>query len=104
LQGKSIVISGSFERHTRDELKELIERHGGKNLASVSSATDYLLAGDKIGPAKLQKANKLGIKIISESDFEEMIGGEVPEVPVLKTETEAPKVEEQKIPVQGALF
>lgn len=104
LQGKSIVISGSFERHTRDELKELIERHGGKNLGSVSSATDYLLAGDKIGPAKLQKANKLGVKIISESDFEEMIGGQVSESAVLKTETEAPKVEEQKIPVQGALF
>ena len=74
LVGLMFVISGSFARHGRDELKELIELHGGKNLAAVSSNTDYLLAGDKIGPAKLQKANKLGVKIIGEGEFEKMIG------------------------------
>lgn len=74
LAGLTFVISGSFMRHGRDELKELIELHGGRNLAAVSSNTDYLLAGDKIGPAKLAKANKLGVKIISEEEFERMLG------------------------------
>lgn len=73
LDGLSIVISGSFARHSRDELKELIELHGGKNLAAVSANTDFLLAGDKIGPAKLTKANKLGVAIIDEDEFERMI-------------------------------
>ena len=73
LGGKSFVISGTFERHSRDELKELIERHGGKNVSSISSKTDYLLAGANMGPAKLEKAQKLNIKMISESDFEKMI-------------------------------
>ena len=73
--GFSFVISGSFARHSRDRLKELIELHGGKNLSAVSSNTDYLLAGDKIGPAKLAKANKLGIKIIGEDEFERMLEG-----------------------------
>lgn len=76
LAGLAFVISGSFADHSRDELKALIEAHGGKNLAAVSANTSYLLAGDKIGPAKLQKANKLGIKIISEQEFIEMIGGD----------------------------
>ena len=103
LSGVSIVISGSFERHSRDELKALIELNGGKNLAAVSGATDYLLAGDKIGPAKLQKASKLGIKIISESDFEQMIaeGGVVAVEEKDTTHEEEPK---QNLPVQGALF
>lgn len=73
LQGLTFVISGTFSNHSRDELKALIEAHGGKNLAAVSANTSYLLAGDKIGPAKLQKAQKLGINIISEDDFERMI-------------------------------
>lgn len=72
LQGKSIVVSGNFSR-PRDELKQLIERHGGKNASGVTSNTDYLIAGDKMGPAKLQKAEKLGIRIISENEFMEMI-------------------------------
>ena len=76
LAGLAFVISGSFADHSRDELKALIEAHGGKNLAAVSANTSYLLAGDKIGPAKLQKANKLGVKIISEQEFVEMIGGD----------------------------
>ncbi len=69
LLGKHIVISGTFAGHSRDELKELIELHGGKNQAAVASTTDYLLAGDKIGPAKLAKATKLGVKIINEDEF-----------------------------------
>ena len=76
LAGLAFVISGSFADHSRDELKALIEAHGGKNLAAVSANTSYLLAGDKIGPAKLQKANKLGVKIISEQEFIEMIVGD----------------------------
>ena len=102
LEGKSIVISGSFQRHSRDELKELIELHGGKNLAAVSGATDYLLAGDKIGPAKLQKASKLGVAIISEEDFETIIAG-APQV-VVQPQPEEKERSEEKIPVQGALF
>ncbi|HFB61566.1 MAG TPA: NAD-dependent DNA ligase LigA, partial [Bacteroidetes bacterium] len=73
LQGKSFVVSGVFERHSRNEIKELIERYGGKNVSSISSKTDYVLAGANMGPAKKQKAEKLGIPIISEEDFEEMI-------------------------------
>ena len=69
LAGKSFVISGRFLNHSRDELKELIELHGGRNLAAVSANTDYLVAGEKMGPAKLKKAEKLGIRIISEEDF-----------------------------------
>jgi len=79
LSGLSIVISGTFERHSRDELKNLIEKHGGKNLSAVSSNADFLLAGNNMGPAKLSKANKLGVRIISESDFEEMLQGADPE-------------------------
>jgi len=74
LSGLSIVISGSFEKHSRDELKEMIEFHGGKNVSSLSAKTNFLLAGDKIGPSKLAKAEKLGIEIISESAFYEKIG------------------------------
>ena len=73
LAGLNFVISGSFSLHSRDELKALIEAHGGKNLAAVSANTSYLLAGDKIGPSKLQKATKLGINIISEEEFLKMI-------------------------------
>ena len=101
LAGLTFVISGSFADHSRDELKALIEAHGGKNLAAVSGNTSYLLAGDKIGPAKLQKATKLGVKIISEQEFVAMIGGE--DHPVAKPEKES--VEQQPIvPVQGSLF
>ncbi len=102
LAGLSFVISGSFVRHSRDELKALIELHGGRNLAAVSGATNYLLAGDKIGPAKLQKATKLGVQIISESDFEAMIGGE--QVAVSTLPAEPAKKESVPEVVQGALF
>ena len=101
LAGLTFVISGSFADHSRDELKALIEAHGGKNLAAVSGNTSYLLAGDKIGPAKLQKATKLGVKIISEQEFVAMIGGN--DYPVAEPAKES--VEQQPIvPVQGSLF
>jgi DNA ligase (NAD+) len=74
LQGKSFVVSGVFEKFTRDEIKAEIELHGGKNVGSISAKTNYVLAGDKMGPEKLKKANDLGIPIISENDFLEMIG------------------------------
>jgi DNA ligase (NAD+) len=75
LAGLSIIISGTFEKHSRDELKKMIEKHGGKNVGSISKKTSYLLAGANIGPAKLEKAEKLGIPIISEDEFIEMIAG-----------------------------
>lgn len=74
LGGKSFVMSGVFEGISRDELKQMIVDHGGKNTYSLSSKTDYLLAGDKAGPSKLDKAEKLGIKLISLEEFREMIG------------------------------
>ncbi len=73
LQGLTFVISGTFEKHSREELKELIEQNGGKNVSSVSSKTDYLLAGSNIGPAKLEKARKLNIKFLTEDEFVEKI-------------------------------
>ena len=74
LGGKSFVVSGVFSI-SREELKKMIEQHGGKNVSGVSGSTDFLLAGDKMGPAKLEKVQKLGIKIISEEDFYNMING-----------------------------
>lgn len=74
LQGKSIVISGVFSRHSRDEYKELIEKHGGKNVGGISKKTSFILAGDNMGPSKLEKARSLGIAIIDENEFLSMIG------------------------------
>lgn len=74
LQGKSIVISGVFSRHSRDEYKELIEKHGGKNVGSISKKTSFILAGDNMGPSKLEKAHSLSIAIIDENEFLSMIG------------------------------
>ena len=73
LAGKSIVISGVFNKHSRDEYKTLIEQHGGKNVSSISSKTSFILAGDNMGPSKLEKATKLGVQILSEDDFLSMI-------------------------------
>lgn len=73
LEGKTVVVSGTFETFSRDELKELIERNGGKNGSSVSSKTDYLVAGANMGPAKLKKATDLGITLLSEDEFIKMI-------------------------------
>ena len=89
LAGKSFVISGKFSNHSRDELKELIEIHGGRNLAAVSANVDYIVAGENMGPAKLKKAEKLGVKIISEEDFIAMIGSdEIPAANAAEKRTE----------------
>ncbi len=97
LGGRTFVISGTFAAHSRDQLKELIELHGGKNLAAVSSNTDFLLAGANMGPAKLAKAQKLGVEIIDEERFLAMIGeGDGAGV--------ASSPEKENNPVQGSLF
>lgn len=73
LAGKNIVISGVFANHTRDEYKAMIEKHGGKNVSSISSKTTFVLAGEKMGPSKLQKAESLGVKIVDEDTFLKML-------------------------------
>lgn len=73
LAGQSIVISGVFEHHSRDEYKKMIERNGGKNVGSISSKTSFILAGANMGPAKLEKAQKLGIRIVSENEFLDLL-------------------------------
>ena len=74
LSGKSIVISGVFQHHSRDEYKALIERNGGKNVSSISGKTSFVLAGESMGPSKLQKAEKLGVPLVDEDTFRKMIG------------------------------
>ena len=76
LQGKGIVISGVFQHHSRDEYKAIIEQHGGKNVGSISAKTSFVLAGENMGPAKLEKAGKLGIPIVSEEEFLKMLEDE----------------------------
>jgi len=73
LAGQSIVISGVFQHHSRDEYKALIEQHGGKNVGSISKKTSFILAGDNMGPSKLEKAQKLGVRIMSEDEFLQII-------------------------------
>ena len=73
LEGQSIVISGVFAHHSRDEYKLMIEQNGGKNVGSISNKTSFILAGENMGPSKLVKAQKLGIRIINEDEFLEMI-------------------------------
>jgi len=73
LSGLSIIISGTFEKYSRDELKEMIEKNGGKNVGSISKKTNYLIAGENMGPSKLEKANQLGVPIISEDEFLKML-------------------------------
>ena len=96
LEGKNVVVSGKFTLHSRDELKALIELHGGKNQSGVSSNTDFIVAGENMGPAKLQKAEKLGVKILSEQEFVALIGNDT-----------IPKVEQKVVeqqPIQASLF
>jgi DNA ligase (NAD+) len=95
LADKNIVISGSFAIHSRDELKAMIEAHGGRNQSAVAANTDYLLAGEKIGPAKLTKAKKLGITLISEEQFLGMISDGENLTQSTKNDT---------TPAQGTLF
>jgi len=75
LSGKTFVISGVFEHHSREALKSMIEQHGGKNSSSISARTHFVLAGENMGPSKYEKAQKLGVPIISEEDFMEMLSG-----------------------------
>ena len=74
LKDKSIVISGVFAHHSRDEYKEMIEKHGGKNVGSISGKTSFILAGDNMGPSKLEKAQKLGVQIMNEDEFLQLVG------------------------------
>ena len=73
LQGQSVVISGVFKHHSRDEYKAIIEQHGGRNVGSISAKTSFILAGENMGPSKLEKANKLGIRIMNEDEFLELL-------------------------------
>ena len=101
LEGKNIVVSGKFTLHSREELKALIERHGGKNQSGVSSNTDFIVAGENMGPAKLQKAEKLGVTILSEQQFIELLGdsGTAP----LQTATAEPQPKAEQV-IQTSLF
>ena len=74
LEGKSIVISGVFQKHSRDEYKAIIEQNGGKNVGSISKKTTFVLAGENMGPSKLEKAQSLGVAIVSEDEFLAMLG------------------------------
>ena len=100
--GQSIVISGVFTHHSRDEYKQIIEQHGGKNVGSISSKTSFILAGENMGPSKLAKAEKLGVRIISEAEFLEMIDTAI----VAEEKQEAAPVVENRPaePVQLSLF
>ena len=102
IAGLKFVISGKFERHSRDELKELIEKHGGKNISAVSANVDFVLAGSDMGPAKAAKAEKLGVRIISESEFEKMINSDEINTETEKKVTES--IEYVKTATQGELF
>ena len=114
LAGKNVVISGKFIDHTRDELKELIELHGGKNQSGVGANTDFIVAGENMGPAKLQKAQKLGISILSEAEFVALIAEEGDSESVAENAKNEPQNEPQPTqkepaqtaqqPVQGTLF
>ena len=110
LAGQAIVISGVFAHHSRDEYKELIDRHGGRNVGSISAKTSFILAGENMGPAKLEKARKLGIRIVSEDEFLAMIESdtEVPSQPETPGRLESPGQpeahKEQEAPSQPEAF
>lgn len=101
LKGKSIVVSGTFDGYSRDQIKELVELHGGKNLSAVSASTTYLLAGAKAGDSKLAKAKRLGVEIITEKQFESMI---VVEEFTPKDNVVNNSANEEKKETQGTLF
>lgn len=107
LEGKSFVVSGKFTI-SRDDLKAMIEQHGGRNVGSVSGSIDYLIAGEKMGPEKRRKAEKLGVKIISEEEFMAMVAA-APTEPIKEEKTGVAEAESapattNDIPVQGSLF
>lgn len=102
LEGKSVVISGKFVGRSRDDMKALVEEHGGRNLAAVSANVDFIVAGENMGPAKRQKAEKLGITILNEEEFMALIEG-TPAVEQVSIPEPQPTKEETK-PIQGTLF
>ena len=102
LEGKNIVISGKFDGRSRDDMKALVEEHGGKNIASVSANVDFIVAGDNMGPAKRQKAEKLGIPILSEKEFMTLI--ETAEPIIQSSDTQPHKEVDDTTPIQGTLF
>ncbi len=102
LEGKNIVVSGKFTLHSRDELKALIELHGGKNQSGVSSNTDFIVAGENMGPAKLQKAEKLGVKILTEQQFIELLGDSNSEPAPTQPAVE-PQIKTEQV-IQTSLF
>ena len=106
LEGKNVVISGKFEGLSRDDMKALVEEHGGRNLAAVSANVDFIVAGDNMGPAKRQKAEKLGIKILNYEEFMALVaeGEKVVEPKRPKPATEEPKSKQETTPIQGTLF
>lgn len=101
LEGKSVVISGKFAGRSRDDMKALVEAHGGKNLAAVSANVDFIVAGENMGPAKRQKAEKLGITILNEEEFMALIANSTP---TAKIEVDTPQKGEEQRPIQGTLF
>lgn len=102
LEGKNIVISGKFNGRSRDDMKALVEEHGGKNIASVSANVDFIVAGENMGPAKRQKAEKLGIPILSEEEFMTLI--EAAEPIIQSSDTQPHKEMDDTTPIQGTLF
>ncbi len=101
LLGKSVVISGKFLGRSRDDMKALVEEHGGKNLAAVSANVDFIVAGENMGPAKRQKAEKLGVRILSEEEFMALIEGAKP---IERKAVSEPETSAEAKPVQGTLF
>lgn len=102
LEGKSVVISGKFVGRSRDDMKALVEEHGGRNLAAVSTNVDFIVAGENMGPAKRQKAEKLGVTILNEEEFMALIEG-TPAVEQVSIPEPQPTKDETK-PIQGTLF
>ena len=100
----TVVISGVFSHHSRDEYKLIIEQHGGKNSGSISSKTSFVLAGDNMGPAKLQKAEKLGVRIVSEEEFLKMIAASADQKGKDGGEAAASETTPPVQPVQLSLF
>lgn len=104
LENKNVVISGKFTGMSRDDMKALVEKHGGKNLAAVSANVDFIVAGDNMGPAKRQKAEKLGVKIINEAEFMAMISDVDKTEHVESDEQSVAKAANRDKPIQGTLF
>ena len=102
LEGKSVVISGKFVGRSRDDMKALVEEHGGRNLAAVSANVDFIVAGENMGPAKRQKAEKLGVTILNEEEFMVLIEGTPAVEQVSIPEPQSTK--EETKPIQGTLF